>query len=135
MLDELKDEDGLTIVRAWADDLPAWVRVQSPANLLTVTLSNLHRGESQAIALAEELQATLLLIDDRAGVQVALERGPTVTGRLGVLVEAAQAGLAQIDAVLHKLQETNFRATPGPYQRALELARLQPAVLPRRKKE
>lgn len=85
---------------------------------------------SQAIALAEELQAALLLM---VGVQVALERGLTTTGTLGVLVEAAQAGLTQIEVVLQKLQEMNFRATPGLYERALEMARLQPPVLPRRK--
>jgi len=135
VLDELQAEDGLPIVRAWAGDIPAWVRVQSPTKPLEVTLSNLHRGESEAIALAEELQAALLLIDDRVGVQVALERRLTITGTLGVLVEAAQAGLTQIEAVLQKLQETNFRATPGLYERALEMARLLPPVLPRRKKE
>ncbi|MBL8294120.1 MAG: DUF3368 domain-containing protein [Bryobacterales bacterium] len=135
VLAELQAEDGLPIVRAGAGNLPTWVRVQSPAKQLAVTLSNLHRGESQAIALAEELQAALLLIDDRAGMQVALERGLTITGTLGVLVEAAQAGLTQIEEVLQKLQATNFRATPGLYERALEMARLQPPALPRRKKE
>lgn len=71
---------------------------------------NLYRGESEAIALAEGLKAPLLLIDDRVGMRVALERGLTITGTLGVLVEAAQAGLVPIDQVLKKLQETNFRA-------------------------
>lgn len=135
VLDELQAEDGLAIVRAWSGNLPAWVRVQSPAKPLAVTRRDLHRGESQAIALAEELQAALLLIDDRVGVQVALERGLTVTGTLGVLVEAAQAGLTQIETVLRKLQETNFRATPGLYERALEMARLRPPAPPRRTKE
>lgn len=135
VLDELQAEDGLPMVRAWAEDLPAWARVQLSTKPLTVTLSNLHRGESQAIALAEELQSALLLIDDRVGTQVALERGLTITGTLGVLVEAAQAKMLQIEAVLQKLQATNFRATPGLYERALEMARLLPPVLPRRKKE
>ncbi|MBL8175160.1 MAG: DUF3368 domain-containing protein [Bryobacterales bacterium] len=85
--------------------------------------------------MAEELHAALLLIDDRIGAQVALSRGLTITGTFGVLVEAAQGGLIQIEVALRKLQETNFRATPGLYERALEMARLQPPVLPRRTKE
>lgn len=109
--------------------------MQSPAKPLAATLSNLHPGESQAIALAEELQAALLLIDDRVGAQVALERGLTITGTLGVLVEAAQMGLTRIEVVLRKLRDTNFRATPGLYDRALEMARERPPVLPRRRKE
>jgi predicted nucleic acid-binding protein len=85
--------------------------------------------------LAEELQATLLLIDDRVAAQVALKRGLTITGTLGVLAEAAQGGLTQTEFALRKLQETNFRATPGLYERALEMALRQPPVLPRRIKE
>lgn len=134
VLEELQAEDSLPVVRAWAGTLPPWVRVQAPTKPLTVTLSNLHRGESQAIALAEELQAALLLIDDRVGVYVALGRGLTITGTLGVLVEAAQAGLTQIETVLWKLQQTNFRAKPGLYEHALEMARQNPAVRPRRKR-
>lgn len=132
VLEELQAEDGLPVVRAWAGALPDWVTVRSPAKPLSVELSNLHRGESQAIAVAEELQAALLLIDDRVGAQVALARRLTITGTLGVLVEAAQQGLTQIEIVLRKLQDTNFRATPGLYERALELAHRQPPLLQRR---
>lgn len=66
---------------------------------------------------------------------MALERGITTTGTLGVLVEAAQAGLIQIETVLRRLRDTNFRATPGLYERALEMAHQRPPVYPRRKKE
>lgn len=135
VLQELLAEDGPMVVRDWARSLPAWVRVQSPERPLTLALPQLHRGESQAIALTEELRAALLLMDDRVGVQVALERGLTLTGTLGVLVEGAQAGLLPIGAALRKLQETNFRATPELYRRAFEMASLDPPVLPRRKKE
>ncbi len=95
-------------------------------------IPNLHRGERAAIALAEELRAPLLLIDDRIGVKVALDRGLTVTGTLGVLVEAAQAGLIPIEPVLEKLRGTNFRATSALYERALEMAHQCPPNLPRR---
>ena len=135
VLDELKAEDGLPIVRQWAQRLPDWVQVQSPTAPLELSLPNLHKGEMEAIALAEQLEAPLLLIDDRVGMRVALERGLTVTGTLGVLVEAAQAGLVSIDEVVKNLQETNFRASPGLYQRAFELARQRPPLVPRQKKD
>ena len=93
VLEELQAEDGLPMVREWAQHLPGWVLVQTPTKPLSVSMPNLHRGESDAIALAEELKAPLLLIDDRVGMRVALERGLTITGTLGVLVEAAQARL------------------------------------------
>lgn len=86
-----------------------------------------------AIALAEELQAGLILIDDAAGARYALERGLTITGTLGVLVEAAQNERLAIDAALTKLMTTDFRATPGLYERARQLAATKPPVVPRRR--
>lgn len=126
VLEELQANDGLPVVRNWAAAVPGWIRVQSPANPLAINLSNLHRGESQAIALAEELQASLLLIDERIGARVALERGLTITGTLGILVEAAQVGLTRIEDVICKLRQTNFRATPKLYERAIEMATKHP---------
>ena len=88
-----------------------------------------------AIALAEELHAGLVLMDDAAGVRYALERGLTITGTLGVLVEAAQNGWVQIEAALSKLKGTDFRATPGLYERARQLAFAKPPIPPRRTQE
>lgn len=52
----------------------------------------LQAGEAEAIALAEEVGAQLL-IDEMAGRQVALRRGIRITGVVGVLVEARKSGL------------------------------------------
>ena len=68
-------------------------------------------------------------MDDAAGTRYALERGLTITGTL------AQNEWLQIDAALLKLKHTDFRATPGLYERARQLAFTKPPVLPRRKQE
>lgn len=70
------------------------------------------RGEWEAIELAREIHANLLLIDDRAGVQTARAQGFTVTGTLGVLVDAAASGLIEIERALERLGQTKFRRTP-----------------------
>jgi predicted nucleic acid-binding protein len=129
---ELSSVDAPPEVRQWAKVLPSWVIVQAPARPLHVAQTNLHQGESFAIALALELNATLLLIDDRIGVKVAADLGLTTTGTLGALVEAAQSGMVDIEEVLLKLKQTNFRATPGLFERAIVLALMPPAVPPRR---
>ena len=49
-------------------------------------------GEAEAIALAIEIQADLLLLDERRGRVVAKELGLAVTGLLGVLLVAKQQG-------------------------------------------
>jgi len=133
---ELLNSESAEIVCLWAAGLPAWVSVQKPSLApLRLPTSRLHRGEIDAIALAEELKAGLILMDDAAGVQWALERGLTITGTLGVLVEAAQNGWVQINPALEKLKSTDFRATAVVYERARQLAFTKPPILSRRKRE
>lgn len=55
--------------------------------------SEIDLGESQAIALAVELNAARLLIDERLGKTVAIRFGLEVTGVLGVLIAAKQRPL------------------------------------------
>lgn len=128
---ELSSRGSSETVRVWANTLPAWISIQSPAQFPQLQ-SGLHRGEMDAIALAEQLQAGLILMDDSAGVRYALGRGLTITGTLGVLVEAAQHGRVKIDDALSRLKKTDFRATPGLYERARQLANAIPPILPRR---
>ena len=52
----------------------------------------LHAGEREAIVLAEELHAPLL-IDEQRGRNMATARGVTVLGSLRILIEAKQRGL------------------------------------------
>lgn len=60
------------------------------ARLLRVTLGP---GESEAIALALQEQARLIILDDRPARRAAQGLGLTVIGTLGVLLVAKQRGL------------------------------------------
>jgi predicted nucleic acid-binding protein len=59
--------------------------------------ARLDRGERDTLALAEKLASPLVLMDETVGRQAARERGLTVRGSLGVVVEAYQQGLIQTD--------------------------------------
>lgn len=76
-----------------------WIRKAAPRNpsLLSILLSSLHEGEAEAIALALELKADTILIDEQEGRLLASHAGLSVTGVLGVLLRAKQTG--QIPAV------------------------------------
>ena len=50
-------------------------------------------GEAEAIVLAIERQADLLLVDERRGRQAEAAAGLKVTGLLGVVAQAKRAGL------------------------------------------
>jgi predicted nucleic acid-binding protein len=59
--------------------------------------AHLDRGERDTIALAERVGSPLVLMDETLGRQAARERGLTVRGSLGILVEAYHRGLIQAD--------------------------------------
>ena len=63
-----------------------------PSRLLGVLLPQLHRGEAEAIALAVELKADFVLIDEREGRRLAVQAELSVTGVLGVLLRAKFKG-------------------------------------------
>ena len=67
-------------------------------------------GESEAIVLALEKQASYLIIDEFTGRQIADQYGLTVIGLLGVLVQAKQKGLIQaVKPHLEALRQQGFR--------------------------
>ena len=98
-------------VRAWIMNKPEWLSVKQTVAALDSALSQLDRGEKEAIALAEELNADALIIDDRAGREEAMKRGIFVIGTLGVLNSAAENDLLDLPVALIKLQQTSFRAS------------------------
>ncbi len=109
MLAELKHPLAPELVQKWGGKAPEWVEVLRPKSSLIQTL--LDPGESEAIALATEVHADVLLIDEQAGRQEATRRGLKVAGTLSVLDEAEQAGLADFDEAVAELQKTSFRVS------------------------
>jgi predicted nucleic acid-binding protein len=105
---EMQAVDAPTKVREWMASLPPWVEIKNDPPVFDPALEGLDAGEKAAIALAGVLQADLLLIDERAGVRVARQKGLRVTGTLGVLDLAAERGLVDFADALQRLQRTTF---------------------------
>src|ERR1035441_5049605 len=95
-----------TPVRAWANALPAWLEVLSVAASDDPAFQD--DGEKSALTLGMTLGADLILIDDRKGAAVALQKGFQITGTLGVLTRSAQRGLLDLADALARLKRTNF---------------------------
>lgn len=72
-----------------------WIRVVelTTHDLYLSLAEKLDRGEAEAISLAVETSADLILIDESEGRREALELGILVTGLLGVLIRAKKQGL------------------------------------------
>lgn len=98
-------------------------RVENPLLVQALTLE-LDVGEAEAIALAVERSADLLLVDERRGRAVAARFGIEVVGVLGVLIEAKRrAILVAVRPVLDDLiTRSGFYISAPLYRRVLEEA-------------
>lgn len=114
---ELQHQRTPELVRAWAESPPSWLEVRSP--LHSLTLPGLHRGESDAIVLAEEMGADRFLVDERDAAKIAIRRGLRVVGTLAVLGEAAERSLIDLSLMIRRLQATNFRGPESLIQELL----------------
>jgi predicted nucleic acid-binding protein len=95
VLKEMDDASTPEAVRQWAAAPPAWFLVQEPAHVEDIPrLGHGKRGagEKAAIALARELHADIVLIDDKKAIQEARKRGLRPVHMLTVLDAAAEQG-------------------------------------------
>jgi predicted nucleic acid-binding protein len=123
VFEELQHPATPAAVLGWAQQLPPWIDVREVSSEPDSTLNGLGPGEREAIQLAERERADLLLIDERLGVRLAQQHGLTVTGTLGILIQAAVRRLVDMEEVIAQLQKTTFRCTPEMYERARQRAR------------
>ena len=103
---------------------PAWLTVAAPTNIGTVAALNLtvDVGEAEAIALAHERRCRSIL-DDRKARAVAVRLGVPVTGTVGLLLKAKQAGvLSAILPLLDALEAHHFHVSRALRVEALRLA-------------
>lgn len=87
-----------------------WIEIKAPTDhsLVRHLLQKLEEGEAEAIALAKELQADYLLIDERKGWKIADDMGIASIGLIGVLLKAKNEGYLQ--AVMPVVDELRTRA-------------------------
>jgi predicted nucleic acid-binding protein len=84
--EELTDAKTPELVRRRVASLPGWFEVRTVDETRMPTFPvTLHRGERQAILLAEALRADVLLVDEQIGRTIALSRNIPLSGTLGVL--------------------------------------------------
>jgi uncharacterized protein len=106
-----------------------WIQVQAVVDAQSVTdvqaaQDDIDRGEAEAIMLALELKADLILMDERRGRALATDYGLNLTGLLGVFLQAKHNGLIPaVKPLIDQLIETaDFRVSQQLYERVLQAA-------------
>lgn len=92
--------------------LPEWVEVKAVLNrdLLYNYAETVDIGEASAMALASEIHADLLIIDDAEGRRFAKKLELNITGTVGVILSAKLSGvIPNVKPYILKIQQTNFR--------------------------
>jgi len=114
LLDERAGETVVTVVQS-----STWLEIHSVQSQQVVAAlrTRVNVGEAEAIALAVEVGASRLLIDERLGRQAAKEFGLKITGVLGILLLAKRQNLIEaVKPIMDNLiSQANFRISSQLY--------------------
>lgn len=111
-----------------AQEIPMldWIEVKScqDVNMVNNLLNEIDLGEAEAITLSVEIQANLLLIDEKLGRLKAKEFNVKTIGLLGILLDAKYQGVvSNVTQMMDRLRlEANFRIGETLYQQVKQLA-------------
>jgi len=117
---EIRDENSVKALRQ-----AEWITVRPATGVLAVQLlqNELDAGESEAIVLAQEMQAELLLLDERAATRKARSIGLQTIGTLGILLLAKEQRIVRaIKPMLDELRQSGFHMSIPLYRQVLESA-------------
>lgn len=110
---ELQDQATPPKVMEWISHSPGWIEIKNTTPAEDLTIYSLDEGEMEAIQLARDLGADLLLVDEKDARRVASNLGLTTRGTLGILDRAAEIGYLDFAETLIRLKRTSFYLTPS----------------------
>lgn len=120
VLHELQSAEAPPLIQGWVSHPPGWLEIRPPSGNYDSVLAAMDPGEREAIALAQELNASYLIADDMVARSEASRRHLKVVGTLGILRNAARENLLNLPTALRRLAETSFRADRNLIQSLLD---------------
>lgn len=101
-----------------------WINIVNVKNKeIEPFLFDLDEGEAEAIILAKELNADLLILDEKLGRDYAKKLNVKITGTLGVLLKAKELGLVDsVRELLDILVKKGVWLSPKLIEKVLNLA-------------
>ena len=101
-----------------------WIKIEQIQDRKSIAyFLDLDKGEAEAIVLATESEADLILLDESLGRFHAKHAGLRVTGTIGILVKAKKQGLiSELKPLILELKEKGVWLSESLIERILELA-------------
>lgn len=92
-----------------------------PVNTSSNTLADaLDPGEYEAILLAQELHANLLILDDMKARKMAMGKVLAIIGTLGILDQATTRKIIDLPKAISKLGNTSFWASDNLFDKLIQ---------------
>ena len=101
-----------------------WIKIEQIQDRKSIAyFLDLDKGEAEAIVLATESEADLILLDESLGRFYAKHAGLRVTGTIGILVKAKKQGLiSELKPLILELKDKGVWLSESLIERILELA-------------
>ena len=112
VITEMSHPNAPETVRDWAESPPDWVTVKTGSDEIVSRILALGSGETAAIAVAIELAAEAVLMDDRKAVREAVKNGLNVLTTFALLELASKKDLIDFAGVVGELSKTSFHFPP-----------------------
>jgi predicted nucleic acid-binding protein len=113
VLNDLQRPKNPQPVKEWIVNHPAWLEVRQANLSLYTSQKRIGAGEREAFALALELKADAVLLDDK-GAMVEAKRLSLVTIRtFDILERAAKENLLDLPETIDLIKRTSFRLPPA----------------------
>ncbi|MCD6472784.1 DUF3368 domain-containing protein [Candidatus Aerophobetes bacterium] len=103
----------------------SWIRLKPVKNRLAVQALKtvLGEGEAEAIVLAKEENADIIILDDGKARKEAKRMGLKIMGTVGILLESCKKGKLHFKLNLDRLLISGFRLRKSEYYKILEIAK------------
>jgi predicted nucleic acid-binding protein len=100
-------------VKEWIVNHPAWLEVRQADLSLYTPQKRIGAGEREAFALALELQADAVLLDDKGAMVEAKRLGIVTIRTFDILERAAKENLLDLPETIDRIKHTSFRLPPA----------------------
>lgn len=99
-------------VKDWMQARPAWLEVRKADLSVFTPQKKIDDGEREAFALAVELNADAVLLDDKDATTEAVRLKLDVIPTFTILENAAEQNLIDLPSIVDEIRKTSFRLPP-----------------------